>query len=64
MVIGDLGLARNIDSIRSASRCAGTINYISPETFDDQIVEKASDIWYFGIKSKVKLKKIFIFFLS
>ena len=58
MVIGDLGLARNIDTIRSASRCAGTINYISPETFDNQIVEKASDIWYFEIKLKYLILKI------
>ena len=58
MVIGDLGLARNIDTIRSASRCAGTINYISPETFDNQIVEEASDIWYFEIKLKYLILKI------
>ena len=48
MVIGDLGLARNKDSIRSSSRGAGTIYYMSPETHNNQKVEKASDIWYFG----------------
>ena len=52
MVIGDLGLARNKDSIRTSSKGAGTINYMSPETHNNQIVEKASDIWYFGIKLK------------
>ena len=52
MVIGDLGLARNKDNIKTASKGAGTINYMSPETHNNQIVEKASDIWYFGIKLK------------
>ena len=52
VVIGDLGLARNKDNIKTASKTAGTCNYMSPETHKDQIVEMASDIWYFEIKLK------------
>ena len=63
MVIGDLGLARNKDSIRSSSRGAGTIYYMSPETHNNQTVEKASDIWYFRIKLENSIGIFFYFIL-
>ena len=63
MVIGDLGLARKKDSIRSSSRGAGTIYYMSPETHNNQIVILASDIWYFRLKlENLILKKFLILY--
>ena len=46
LVIGDFGLSKSMDQIRSSSKCDGTYPYISPECFSHGKVTPLSDIWY------------------
>lgn len=44
-MIGDLGLARELDKVRSSSIFAGTINYMSPESIKREKITFFTDIW-------------------
>ena len=46
MVIGDLGLARSMDTLKSSKTFAGSINYISPEIIKKENYKYEVDIWY------------------
>ena len=61
VVIGDLGLAKTVDKIRSSTKVAGTWNYISPDCINEEKITCASDIWSFGCVffELVKLEKAF-----
>ena len=61
MAIGDLGLAKINDQIRSTTKFAGTINYISPECIKNEKITIKSDIWSFGciLYELVELDKAF-----
>ena len=61
MAIGDLGLAKINDQIRSTTKFAGTINYISPECIQNERITVKSDIWSFGciLYELVELDKAF-----
>ena len=52
LVIGDFGLSKQKDEIRSKTKGDGTSAYMSPECFRHGTVTTLSDIWY--------LKEIFI----
>jgi len=45
LVIGDLGLSKLKDQIRSSTKCTGTFAYMSPECFQKGEVNFLSDIW-------------------
>ena len=62
LVIGDLGLAKNYDQIRTSSKFAGTLNYISPECIEKKKITTKSDMWSFGcvFYELVELKKAFM----
>lgn len=61
MAIGDLGLAKINDQIKSTTKFAGTINYISPECILNEKITIKSDIWSFGciLYELVELDKAF-----
>ena len=46
LVIGDLGLSKSMDKIRSSTKCAGTYAYMSPECLRHGKITPLSDIWY------------------
>ena len=46
LVIGDFGLSKTMDKIRSSSKCAGTNAYMSPECLREGKITPLSDIWY------------------
>ena len=46
LVIGDFGLSKTMDQIRSSSKCAGTNAYMSPECLREGKITPLSDIWY------------------
>ena len=60
-MIGDLGLAKKYDQIRSSTQFAGTVNYISPECIENDSILTKSDIWSLGciVFELVELKKAF-----
>ena len=61
MVIGDLGLAKSINEIRTSTMLTGTLNYLSPECFCGRKISCESDIWGFGciLYELVEFKKAF-----
>lgn len=57
--LGDLGLARNFNSI---SRLGGTFQYMSPEVVNEETsVDYRTDIWSFGcvLYEMITLEKLF-----
>ena len=50
LVIGDFGLTKAKESIKSSTKCAGTLAYMSPECFGQGKITPLSDIWYIRIK--------------
>lgn len=63
MVIGDLGLARSMDTLKSSKTFAGSINYISPEIIKKENYKYEVDIWYLieFLKIKKTLKRKFFY---
>ena len=45
IVIGDLGLAKSIDELKSSKTFAGSINYVSPEIINKEKYKFEVDIW-------------------
>lgn len=63
--IGDLGLARNYESLEKMNDIRGTFNYMSPEFFrnDKNLkVDFKTDIWSFGcvLYEMINLERAFI----
>jgi serine/threonine protein kinase len=46
--LGDLGLARNFESIRASTLIGGTLPYTSPEVIKNETFNFKTDIWSFG----------------
>lgn len=43
--LGDLGIARIIETTKSLHEMAGTISYMSPELFKNESYSFNSDVW-------------------
>ena len=59
LIIGDFGLSKLIDKIRSSTKCAGTFPYMSPECFRHGNITHSSDIWYTKNKN-IYIKQFFL----
>jgi serine/threonine protein kinase len=59
--LGDLGLARNLQSMSSKPTFRGTIPYMSPEVIKEERVDFRTDIWSFGclLYEMITLKPLF-----
>jgi serine/threonine protein kinase len=59
--VGDLGLARSTESIKSSSVFSGTLQYIPPECWNKKEITSLSDIWFDYIFSCLaNIKTLFI----
>jgi serine/threonine protein kinase len=59
--LGDLGIAKIIETTQNLREMVGTISYMSPELLDNSFYSYNSDVWSAGcvIYETIKLRKIF-----